>query len=102
MKPQRSLIFCRLAKFVDLDSDGLRRCILQSIMDAREFTVSSLHETVSKRFEVSRKVVASMIGYICSSLGILHVNKESYRSPKTYVFREEYADIARSVLSKRA
>ena len=100
MKPQRSEILSRLAKFVDLDSDGLRRFILQSMMDVREFTLSSLHETVSKRFEVSRKVIASMIGYICSSLGILHVCKESYRSPKTYMIREEYADIARSVLSR--
>jgi Protein of unknown function (DUF2551) len=99
MKPRRSEILSRLAKFVDMDNDGLRRYILQSIMEAREFTVGSLHETVSRRFEVSRKVVASMIGYICSRLGILHVNKDSYRSPKTYVLREEYADIARSVLS---
>jgi hypothetical protein len=99
MKPRRSEILSRLAKFVDMDNDGLRRYILQSIMEAREFTVGSLHENVSRRFEVSRKVVASMIGYICSRLGILHVNKESYRSPKTYMLREEYADIARSVLS---
>jgi hypothetical protein len=100
MITQRSEILSRLAKFVDLDSDGLRRFVLQSIMDAGEFTVSSLHETISKRFEVSRKVVASMIGYICSRLGILHVSKESYRSPKTYMFKEEYADIALSVLSR--
>jgi len=39
-----------------------------------------------------------MTGYICSSLGILRVNKASYRSPKTYTLREEYADIARTVL----
>lgn len=98
MKPHRSEIFSRLLRFVNMDSDGLRRYILQSIMDAREFTVNSLYETVSQRFQVSRKVVASMIGYICSSLGILHVNKESYKSPKIYMIREEYADIAISVL----
>jgi hypothetical protein len=98
MNPHRSEILSRLAKFVNMDSDGLRRFILQSIMEAREFTVNSLYETVSQRFQVSRKVVASMIGYICSSLGILHVNKESYKSPKIYMLREEYADIARSVL----
>jgi hypothetical protein len=100
MKAKRSEILSRLVKFVDMDNDGLRRYILQSIMEAREFTVGSLHETVSQKFEVSRKVVASMIGYICSSLGILHVNKESYRSPKTYFLREEYADIAKLVLSR--
>jgi hypothetical protein len=99
MKPQRSEIFSRIVKFLNLDTDGLRRVVLESIVEAREFTVASLHESVSKRFNVSRKVVASMIGYICSRLGLLHVNKKSYRAPKTYVLRDEYADLARAVLT---
>jgi hypothetical protein len=70
-----------------------------TIVETRQFTVNSLHETVSQKFEVSKKVVASMIGYICSRLGILRVNKASYRAPKTYILRDEYEDIARSVLS---
>ena len=99
MRTQRSEVLSRLSRFVDMDNHGLRKCILLTIVETRQFTVSSLHETVSQKFEVSRKVVASMIGYICSRLGILRVNKASYRSPKTYILRDEYADIARSVLS---
>jgi hypothetical protein len=99
MKSQRSEVLSRLARFVDMDNHGLRKCILLTIVETRQFTVNSLHETVSQKFEVSKKVVASMIGYICSRLGILRVNKASYRSPKTYILRDEYADIARSVLS---
>ena len=99
MKSQRSEILGRMVRFLNLDPDGLRRIVLESIVEAREFTVASLHEIVSKRYNVSRKVVASMIGYICSRLGILHVNKKSYRAPKTYVLRDEYADIARTVLA---
>ncbi len=99
MKPQRSEILSRMVRFLNLDTDGLRRVVLESIVEAQEFTVASLHECVSKRFVVSRKVVASMIGYICSRLGILHVNKKSYRAPKTYILRDEYADIARAVLA---
>jgi hypothetical protein len=99
MKTQRSEVLSRLARFVDMDNHGLRKCILLTIVETRQFTVNSLHETVSQKFEVSKKVVASMIGYICSRLGILRVNKTSYRSPKTYILRDEYADIARSVLS---
>lgn len=99
MKSQRSEILGRMVSFLNLDTDGLRRVVLESIVEAREFTVVSLHESVSKRFNVSRKVVASMIGYICSRLGILHVNKTSYRAPKTYILRDEYADIARAVLA---
>jgi hypothetical protein len=99
MKPQRSEILSRIVRFLNLDTDGLRRAILESIVEAQEFTVASLHESVIGRFNVSRKVVASMIGYICSRLGILHVNKKSYRAPKTYILRDEYADIARAVLA---
>lgn len=99
MKTQRSEVSSRLTRFVDMDNHGLRKCILLTIVETRRFTVNSLHETVSRKFEVSKKVVASMIGYICSRLGILRVNKASYRSPKTYMLRDEYADIARSVLS---
>lgn len=99
MKSQRSEILGRMVSFLNLDPDGLRRVVLESIVEAREFTVASLHEIVSKRYSVSRKVVASMIGYICSRLGILHVNKKSYRAPRTYLLRDEYADIARAVLA---
>ena len=99
MRTQRSEVLNRLARFVDMDNLGLRKCILLTIVETRQFTVNSLHETVSQKFEVSKKVVASMIGYICSRLGILRVNKASYRSPTTYILRDEYADIARFVLS---
>lgn len=101
MKPERTEICSRLIRFLAMDTDGLRRFILQSIVEANEVTVISLYTTVTERFEVSQRVVASMIGYICSRLGILHVSKASYRSPKIYSLREEYADLARSVLSSR-
>jgi hypothetical protein len=70
MKPQRSEILGRMIRFLNLDSDGLRRVVLESIVEAREFTVASIH-----------------------------VNKKSYRAPMSYVLRDEYADIARAVLA---
>jgi len=99
MKPQRSEILGRMIQFLNLDTDGLRRVVLESIVEAQEFTVASIHESVCKKIDVSKKVIASMIGYICSRLGILHVNKKSYRAPMSYVLRDEYADIARAALA---
>lgn len=58
MKSQRSEILGRMVSFLNLDPDGLRRVVLESIVEAREFTVASLHEIVSERYSVSRKVVA--------------------------------------------
>ncbi len=98
MKPERSEIFGRMAKFLNLDTDGLRRIVLESILEAGEFTVASLYETVRQRLDVSKKTIASMVGYICSSLGILHVMQKSYRAPRSYVLRNEYADIARAAI----
>ena len=99
MKPERSEIFGRMVRFLDLDTDGLRRVVLESIVEAQEFTVTSIHESVCRKIDVSKKVIASMIGYICSRLGILHVNKKSYRAPMSYVLRDEYADMARAALA---
>ncbi len=98
MRSQQHEIMSRLLHFLDMDAHGLRRFILQSIVEIGEFTVNSLYDTVYKQFDVYKKVVASMIGYICSRLGILRVNRTSYRSPKTYILRKEYADIAKLVL----
>jgi hypothetical protein len=98
MRQQRSEILSRLVRFLDMDTDGLRRFIIQYIVEGGEFTVASLHAIVSQRFNISVKVLASMIGYICSRLGILHVAKKSYRAPKTYILRSEYADVAESAL----
>jgi len=88
-----------MVRFLDLDTDGLRRAVLESIVEAQEFTVTSIHESVCRKIDVSKKVIASMIGYICSRLGILHVIKKSYRAPMSYVLRDEYADIARAALA---
>lgn len=88
-----------MVSFLDLDDDGLRRVILESMLQSQEFTVVSLHEEVKKEIDVSQKAVASMTGYISSRLGILHVNRKSYRAPRTYMLRDEYADIAREVLA---
>jgi len=55
MKPQRSEILSRMVRFLNLDTDGLRRFVLEAMVEAREFTVASLHESVKVRFNVSRK-----------------------------------------------
>jgi len=49
MKPQRSEILGRMVRFLNLDTDGLRRVVLESIVEAQEFTVASIHESVCKR-----------------------------------------------------
>jgi len=98
MRPPQLEVLIRLVRFLDVDAQGLRRFVLSWIVETREFTADSLYEIVSQRFEVSKKSIASLIGYISSHLGLLHVSKRSYRSPNIYMLREEYADLARAVL----
>jgi hypothetical protein len=88
-----------LLNYLSIIRGAVQRVVLESMVQSQEFTVLSLHEEVSKEVNVSRKVVASMTGYIGSRLGILHMNKKSYRTPRTYALKDEYADIARAVLA---
>ena len=48
MKSQRSEIQGRMMNFLDLDSDGLRRVVLESMVQSQEFTVLSLHEEIKR------------------------------------------------------
>lgn len=98
MSSMQSEIAGRLVQFLDLDTDGRRRFVLGVILEAGEITVTSLYRAVKEQFETSRKVVASLLGYICSKLGILRAHKRSYRLPTVYILKEEYADLVRSVL----
>jgi predicted transcriptional regulator len=98
MSSMQSEIAGRLVQFLDLDTDGRRRFVLGVILEAGEITVTSLYRAVKEQFETSRKVVASLLGYICSKLGILRAHKKSYRLPTVYILKEEYADLVRSVL----
>ncbi len=88
-----------MLNYLSIIRGAVQRVVLESMVQSQEFTVLSLHEEVSKEVNVSRKVVASMTGYIGSRLGILHMNKKSYRTPRTYALKDEYADIARAVLA---
>ena len=98
MSSMQSEIAGRLVQFLDLDTDGRRRFVLGVILEAGEITVTSLYRAVKEQFETSRKVVASLLGYICSKLGILRAHKKSYRLPTVYILKEEYAELVRSVL----
>ncbi len=59
-----------------------------------------IHSIISKEYDVSHNVVASMIGYIHSKLGILRAHKESYKTPIEYSVNENYLDLVKSALNK--
>ena len=81
-----------MMNFLDLDSDGLRRVVLESMLQSQEFTVVSLHEEVNKEVNVSRKAVASMTGYIGSRLGIYTSTKNRINA-QNLCLKDEYADM---------
>lgn len=97
----RSKIKDRLEKFIELDVDGLRSYVLSLFLNLKKSTVDELHQTITKRYDVSRSAVASMVGYIHSKLGILRSHKESYKTPTVYSLKEEYADLLKSELSSK-
>lgn len=98
----RSKIKGRLQKFLELDVNGLRSHILSIFLKDKELTVDQLHSSITKKYDVSRSAVASMVGYIHSKLGILRSHKESYKTPIVYSLKEEYADLLKNALSSKS
>ena len=91
-------IMSRLKKFVAADTTGYRKKFLDLLIKVKEFTVSQIHDLLSKEYQVTRNEVASMIGYIQSKVGILKSYKESYKTPTVYTVKDEYAVLINSYL----
>ncbi len=100
MSSFRSKIKRRLEQYLELDADGIRYTVMKTILNARKITVDFLYDVLSKKFDVSHKTVASMVGYIHSKLGILHAYKQSYKTPIVYTLRDEYVELVKSVLRR--
>jgi predicted transcriptional regulator len=96
----RQKIKQRLEKYLELDVNGIRNQILKVFMSLKKATVEMIHSIISKEYDVSQNVVASMIGYIHSKLGILRAHKESYKTPIEYSLNENYLDLVKSALNK--
>jgi len=100
MEPLKIRIKRRLEVYLELDIDGIRKLVLNLLLKLKKVTVDLLFKELNKKFRVSYSAVASTLGYIHSKLGILHVFKESYKTPTVYSLKEEYVDMITSALTK--
>ncbi|MDW7733261.1 MAG: DUF2551 domain-containing protein [Methanolobus sp.] len=101
MESIRSKIKRRLQRFIELDVNGLRSYILSTFLDVKETTVDELHTAITKKYDISRSAVASMLGYIYSKIGVLRSHKESYKTPIVYSLKEEYVDLIKNTLKTK-
>jgi hypothetical protein len=92
----------RIDVYLELDIDGIRKFIINILLKLKKLTVDMLYREINRKFKISYSAVASTLGYIHSKLGILHAFKESYKTPIVYSLKEEYVDIIKSALSKKA
>ncbi len=88
----------RLERYLELDSNGIRRYLMELLIQLKKFTVHTLYQVISQRFKVSYSTVAAMVGYIHSKLGLLHAHKDSYKTPTIYSLKDEYVDIIKTTL----
>lgn len=95
----RSKIKKRLEQYLELDSDGIRSLLMKIFLRVKEVSIDAIHSELSKKFEVTRNAVASMVGYIHSKLGILRKNKTSYKETSTYSIKEKYVDVVKKALN---
>ncbi len=98
MEPLRLRIKRRLEVYLELDIDGIRKFVINILLELKKVTVDMLYREINKKFKVSYSAVASTLGYIHSKLGILHAFKESYKTPTVYSLKEEYVDLIKSTL----
>ncbi len=91
----------RLEVYLELDIDGIRKLILNLLLKLKKVTVDLLYKEINKKFRFSYSAVASTLGYIHSKLGILHVFKESYKTPTVYSLKEEYVEMINTALNKK-
>lgn len=98
MEPLKIRIKRRLEVYLELDIDGIRKLVLHLLLKLKKVTVDLLFKEINKKFRISYSAVASTLGYIHSKLGILHVFKESYKTPTVYSLKEEYVDMINSAL----
>lgn len=100
MEPLNIRIKRRLEVYLELDIDGIRKFVLNLLLKLRKVTVDILYRELNKRFRISYSAVASTLGYIHSKLGILHVFKESYKTPTVYSLKEEYVEVIKNAMTK--
>jgi uncharacterized protein YlxP (DUF503 family) len=100
MEPLKIRIKRRLEVYLELDIDGIRKLVLNLLLKLKKVTVDLLFKELNKKFRVSYSAVASTLGYIHSKLGILHVFKESYKTPTVYSLKEEYVDMITNALTR--
>lgn len=98
MEALRLRIKRRLEVYLELDIDGIRKFVINILLELKKVTVDMLYREINKKFKVSYSAVASTLGYIHSKLGILHAFKESYKTPTVYSLKEEYVDLIKSAL----
>ena len=90
----------RLEKYLELDTAGIRNTLLNIFLEIKETTVDTIHKILSRKYDVSHNMVASMVGYVHSKLGILRAHKESYKTPIVYTLNEDYVEMLKSALIK--
>jgi hypothetical protein len=89
----------RLYDYLQTDTQGIRRVVLQAFVKMKRLTADTLHRIlVERNFTITLKQVTAMLGVIHSKLGILHAHKNSYDAKYEYSIKEKYSDMVERAL----
>ena len=80
----------RLRSYLSRDKTGIRREVLRLLLRIRQTTIADILDELKGQFSVSFHTIASMVGIIASSIGILKVNR-NIGGVSTYELKEKYA-----------
>lgn len=89
----------RLKKYLSRDKTGIRHEVLSLFVKVKSLTISDIHRTLKKQFDISYQSVASMVGTIAAKIGILHVQRNKDNAATVYLLKEQYLDLVRRVIA---
>ncbi|MHC1596646.1 MAG: DUF2551 domain-containing protein [Candidatus Syntropharchaeales archaeon] len=93
----RSLIEERLSVYLMNDKEGMRRSMLQILLERGECTTKELHELLTEAgFEKTYRGICAILGSMNSKLGLLTITTRS-RS-RIYQMKPECRDVVRYVM----
>ena len=88
----------RLVKFLLKDKIGIRRCLLDLFLHAKNYTTCEVYNHLTKQgFNVNYRGVSAMVGQMHTRLGILRIYMT--RECNVYSLKEDHKDIVRMVLN---
>ncbi len=86
----------RLQAYLKKDKKGIRKAVIKTFISGDSYTTEEIYKQLTKKYDVTYKGMASMVGLMNARMGILHVDINNGHN--RYCMRDEHRELTKSVL----